>query len=445
MKKLLSRLHSRLGDFWWYTLMIFIAARAADALNVFVGLYLVPKYVDPSELGAVMPLTQFATFLAIPAAVFASTFRQELTELSVNRRFGQMKSLMRGVFIATAIFFLAAIVISHFILPYFLERIRIVNGSLGLTILAASFIGTISPIYTNALQSLKKFRAYSLINVFCAPVRLVTMIVMMPFRALTGYFVGQAATPFFTIGASVVALRHELAVPAEPYWNRTIAVRFLRLLGLFGLSALVGGAATLVETTIIRQRLPELDSAAYYMVTRFSEMSTMLSSVLLITVFPYAADLAARNQDNRPLILKCMAATLAFGGALAAMFAGIGRPILSLLPNGQAYAEFAWAIPVTIMTLAVGHAASFYTTAEIAANRFGFMWWTIPINIIYALLLLCVTGHAYFQGILPEQWNLFLANHNILSLRTMFTWMICFQVVRFAYSCVAMFWRNYSA
>ena len=117
MKALLQRLHARLGDFWWYSLMIFCASRAADALNVFVGLWLVPKYVEPSELGAVMPLTNFASFLAIPIAVFASTFRNELTSLAVNRKFGQMKTLMRGVFIATAIFLFLAIVICRFILP----------------------------------------------------------------------------------------------------------------------------------------------------------------------------------------------------------------------------------------------------------------------------------------------------------------------------------------
>ena len=43
MKDLLQRLHARLGDFWWYSLMLFLAMRAADGLNVFVGLWLVPK------------------------------------------------------------------------------------------------------------------------------------------------------------------------------------------------------------------------------------------------------------------------------------------------------------------------------------------------------------------------------------------------------------------
>ena len=58
MTALLNKLHSKLGDFWWYSLMLFCAMRAADCLNVFVGLWLVPKYVEPAELGAVMPLTR---------------------------------------------------------------------------------------------------------------------------------------------------------------------------------------------------------------------------------------------------------------------------------------------------------------------------------------------------------------------------------------------------
>ena len=117
-----KKLHAKLGDFWWYSLMLFCACRAADVLNAVVGLWLVPKYVGPSELGAVMPLTNFANFLAIPVAAFANTFRNELTRLSIGREFGKLKSLMRGVFVATAVFLFIAIVTARFVLPAFLER-----------------------------------------------------------------------------------------------------------------------------------------------------------------------------------------------------------------------------------------------------------------------------------------------------------------------------------
>ena len=31
MRKMMDRLHARMGDFWWYSLMLFCACRAADA------------------------------------------------------------------------------------------------------------------------------------------------------------------------------------------------------------------------------------------------------------------------------------------------------------------------------------------------------------------------------------------------------------------------------
>ena len=387
MRKLLSRLHDRLGDFWWYSLMIFVACRAADLTNAFVGLWLVPKYIPPSELGAVMPLTNFASFLSLPMAAFASTFRNEISGLAIRREFGKLKTLMRGVFIASAAFLFLAIVFSRFVLPHFLARIRIVEGSLGMLILACSFVGSISPVYSNAMQALKKFRATSFINLLGAPIRLVTMLVAIPFRPLAGYFVGQISTPVFAIGASVVAMRKELTVRAEPYWTRDVVRRFGKLFLIFAVSGVAGGLAGLVESTVLRERLPEVDSAAYYMVTRFSDIASYLYCTLAFTIFPYTADLAANGKSTRPLVAKTAAAVLAFSGALAVVFALFGKPLLSLLPYGSEYADFWWAIPWMIGIHTVGAISSIYLTAETSANRFGYMIWAVPLNLLYAAAL----------------------------------------------------------
>ena len=430
MTALLDRLHTKLGDFWWYSLMIFAASRAADCLNVFVGLWLVPKYVEPSELGAVMPLTNLANFLAIPIAVFASTFRNELTSLAVNRKFGQMKTLMRGVFIATAIFLVLAIVICRFVLPAYLERIRVAEGSLGIVILICSFITAVSPIYGNALQSLKKFKASSAIALLGAPLRLITMLVMMPFRALTGYFVGQTSVPVCQIVGSVFCLRKELSVPAEPYWNREIVRRFGRLFLIFGIGAVAGGINGLVESTVLRQRLPELDSAAYYMVTRFSDIAGFLATALTFTLFPFTAELAAKGKDTRPLIIKTSLAVFVTNAALAAFFWAFGERIISLLPHGNEYAAYWWAIPWIITITSITLFAGFYTTGEVSAFRFGYMKWWTPLILLYPTALLFVTGYGYFTDYLPASWTNFLATHNITSLSTMLWWMTGIAILK---------------
>ena len=430
MRQLLQKLHARIGDFWWYSLMIFVACRAADLLNAFVGLWLVPKYVDPSELGAVLPLAQFANFLAIPAAAFANAFRNEVSRLSVGREFGKLKTLMRGVFIATAIFLFLAIVVARFTMPLLLERIRIVEGSLGIVIIAASLIGTVAPIYTNALQALKKFREQSLINIIGAPIRLITMLIAMPFRAITGYFVGQAATPTFNIAASVFSLRKEFSAKAEPYWSKETFRKFFGLLAVFLASGITGGIYCLVESTVLRQRLPDIDSAGYYMATRFSEIATYLFAAVSVALFPIAADLANNHAAQKRLVLKSILANVAFCAVVGTTFTLFGRQLLALLPHGDEYSAYWWAIPWLVAITAIGSIQGFYTTAEMAAGRFGYLKWLIPIDVAYPVLLLSVTGYGYFSDILPSSWLSFLDAHNIRSLDTMLWWVTIVNVLK---------------
>jgi len=430
MKDLIHRLHARLGDFWWYSLMIFMAARAADCLNVFVGLWLVPKYVPPSELGAVMPLTQFASFLAIPAGVFASTFRNELTSLATRQEFGKMKTLMRSVFIATAMFFFMAIVICHFLLPHFLLRIRIAEGSLGMLVLIASFLGAVSPVYSNALQSLKKFKESSFIALVGAPIRFLTMIVTMPLRAISGYFVGQSSVPAFSIIASVFALRKELSIKAEPYWTKPVVRRFLSLFAIFGISAIIGGLTDLVPNTIIRQRLPELDSAAYYMVTRFSDIASFLYSALFVTIFPFAAELSSKGKSTLPMIFKSAAAIFSLNLLLAVFFSLFGKQILSFLPNGDLYCGYWWAIPSIIGVCTIQQFTFLYTTTETALFHFRNMFLFVPWSVLYVSALLFVTGYGYFTDYIPCWLTDFLSIHNIKTLSDILVWFAVYQLGR---------------
>lgn len=432
---MLAKLHEKLGDFWWYSLMLFCACRAADLMNAFVGLWLVPQYVEPSELGAVMPLTQFANFLAIPIAAFASTFRNEISRLSIGSEFGKLKTLMRGVFITTAIFLFLAIIVARFTLPTFLERIRIVEGSLGMIIIATSFISAIAPIYSNALQALKRFKEQSLISIIGAPVRLLTMLAAMPFRAISGYFIGQASAPSFNIIISIFCLKKELSAPAEPYWTQETFKKFSALLAIFLTWGTTSGFYGLVESTVIRQQLPDLDSAGYYMATRFSEIATYLYGAMIFAFFPYAADLAQKGDARLNFTFKATGINIAFCAAVAVLFCFIAKPILSILPYGEQYASYWWAIPWLIAIAGISSLYGFFTTAEIAANRFGFLKWAIPLDITYPALLLMISSHRYFADMLPASLAEFLARYNLSSLETILWWMTAIHIIK-AFVCL---------
>lgn len=411
-------LHRRLGEFWWNSLLLFCACRAADAVNAFVGIWLVPKYINTAELGAVLPLTSFAVFLSIPAMAFANTFRNEVSRLVQEREFGRLKSLMSGVFIAMVVFLLVALLFSRFVLPFFLGRIRIAKGSLGSIIAFSAIVGAVSPVFSGALQALKKFKAHSFLSAVGAPVRLITMLVAMPFRALSGYFVGQAACPLFTIVGDIYCLRKELSIPGESYWKRGVCRRFALLFAIFLAWGFTGGMSGLVELTIIRQRLPDLDSAGYYMATRFSEISLFLCYSILFTIFPYTAEMSAKGQDERPLVFKSIMASFAFAAVVALPFVAFGRPLLALLPGGGQYASYWWVIPWSIGILSLNFPTMLYTTAQVSGNRFSFLKWLMPIDVAYPVAILMFG--------------------EISSLKTMLVWMTAANFLKGSCSTIAL-------
>ncbi len=420
MRAFFERIHAKLGDFWWYSLMLFCACRVADLLNAFIGLYLVPSRVAPEELGAVQPLTQFSALFALPVTVFATVFAREVTILASKREFGKLKSLLRGVFWAAGIILILAIALSRLCLPLFLEKIRIVEGSLGLVILASAFISATSPIYTNALQGLKHFKTLSLINIVSAPLRLITLLIATPFRALTGYFVAQTAAPAFHIAMSILSLRRELTHPAETYWTRPTLRRFARLLFAVGLAFTAASFAGLIEQLTIRQRLPDVESAAYYMTTRFAEIASYATCTLSITLFPFTAESAAQGRATRPLVLKAAIAALVISVLLALFFLFTGDSILRLLPHGELYAPYASAIPLLITLAFFNAAMTFHVNTEISAGRFAFLKWFVPCHLIYAIALF------YWP-----QGTLFSTN----SLNAVIGWFLAGAAIRFVFTC----------
>ena len=101
-----QKLHSRLGDFWWYSLMLFVACRSGDAIQAFIGLWLVPKYVGAEELGAVIPLQSLAGLFAAPLAVIATVFAKYVNVYATRGETGKVKCFIRDVIGVSCLVFL---------------------------------------------------------------------------------------------------------------------------------------------------------------------------------------------------------------------------------------------------------------------------------------------------------------------------------------------------
>jgi len=312
---------------------------------------------------------------------------KESADLAGLGQRGQLKSLWRGVFIAIGILALLSLALTAAFLPRYLKAMRVADAAAGFFVLAAALLGSVAPVYTDALQAVKRFRALGTIEFSAAVARLATLAVAMPFRAFAGYFAGSAMQPLVRIAASVFALRRELAVRAERWWTRENAKRLFVRFGLVLLYLAPPMAVANIEQDLVRQVLPSVDSAGYYIVTRLSDLMNYLTFPLLIVLFPYAAEAERNGKSTFSLVTKTSLVTLLTAAALGIVYALWGRPILSLIPNGAGYAAYLRHLPILLAITALTACQTFFTNAEVAAGRFKFLWWFVPMNAAYAAAL----------------------------------------------------------
>lgn len=367
--------------------IVFAAMRCGDLVNLAAGMWFVPRYVSPEEIGAVLPATSFATFLSLPVFAFAMTMMRETASLAAAGERGKIKSLLCGVFAAGAVGIFVVVALGALALPGFLRAMRISDSSAGALAVLAAFLGCAAPVYTDALQALKRFKSFAAIEAGASIVRFAAIALLMPVRALAGYFAGAVAMGAFRIAGSAAMLRRELAEPPGPYWRREtfrrVAAGFIAIL-LYQAAPL---AASLVEQMVLRSELPPADSAGYYMVSRFSDFLHLVTFPLLAVMFPYTAQAAERRESTRPFVIKCSATVLAIAAVFCAVYFFFAEELLSLMPHGAEYARYAGYMPHLVAITALTACQVFYTNAEVSAGRFGFLKWFVPLHMIYPVAL----------------------------------------------------------
>ncbi len=403
------------SSFWRHALLLFLALRVGDVVNLAAGLWFVPKYVSPKELGAVLPVTTFATFLAMPVFAFAMAVMRESARLSAAGERGRLKSLLGGVFLVIAALAVLTLGCAAVAVPRFLSAMRVPDALAGFFVVAAAFLGCVAPVYADALQSLRKFNALGLVEIVGSVARFAVLALVMPVRAFCGYFAGQVVPPLVRIVGSVLALRRDLAVPAEPYWTaqtvQRLALLFVGILA-YQVAPMLAGLA---EQSVLRTHLSDFDSAGYYMLTRFSDILLLLTFPLLLVMFPYTANAAQAGKSTRPFVRSCSLVTLGAAALMAVAYAFFGPALLALLPNGADYAALAPYMPTLVLITALTACQTFHTNAEVSAGRFGFLRWFAPLNILYSLALWAFADR-------------------IDSLAALIGWMAALALLRFAFS-----------
>lgn len=421
MRKLLDRLHSKLGDLWWYSLMIFVACRSGDVIQAFIGLWLVPKYVGTEELGAVLPLQQLSNLFAVPLAVLATVFAKYVNTYATRGEYGKVKSFIRDVLLTACAVFAVSIAAAYLIIPHFYLRLNIASGMLTMLILAAGFSGNLASLFTAALQGLKKFKTLTVQNLISAPIRLVTLLVAMPIRALSGYVLGQATPPATCSLLAAVSLRRDLkAVVSDSSWRRDLPeiCRYLLPITMYTAVMTAMGA---VNLTVYRQRLPEIESAAYYLLSRFAEIAGYVGLSMITVMFPLSAEAHERGAENPRLLRKTLWATAIVTIVLACAAVLFAPQLLSLNATWRAYLPFAPLLaPLTLITGA-SIVITTIVTYEIACRRFAAAALVAVANLFFSGFIVSFTGCEFFRGLLPDATVEWMASLRLARLSAL-TW-----------------------
>ncbi len=400
--KLFDRLHARLGDFWWYSLMLFCACRAGDAIQAYIGLCLVPKYVGQDELGAVMPLQQLSGLFAVPLAILATVFAKYVNTYATRGEYGKVKSFIRDVLLVACVAFLFCIATAYVVIPHFYERLNVQEGLLTVLILASGFATNISSLFTSALQGLKKFKAITVQSLIGTPIRLVTLMVAMPVRALSGYILGQTTPPAACSILAACSLHRDLrTTTVDTAWRKDIPEiwRYLWPVAIYmGVCAILSS----VNATIYRQRLPDIESSAYYMLTRFAETAGYIGSSIMMVLVPLASEAHEKGKNNLRILAQTVIASIGCASALALIFVVAAKPLFAAVETWKAYAPYSFLLAPQTLATGIIIASGMIVAYEMACRRFRIAAVALILNFLWNAFLVTFTGADFFHGILPE-------------------------------------------
>ena len=109
-----------------------------------------------------------------------------------------------------------------------------------------------------------------------------------------------------------------------------------------------------------------------------------------------------RNREIRIQLIISAAVTLAVSAVMAIAYARWGRSLIGLMPHGSDYAAYAGYMPWLVVITAATTCQVFYTNAEVSAGRYGFLWWLVPLHIVYPAALWMAVSH----GMVVDMWTM---------------------------------------
>ena len=399
-----------------------------------------PRYVPQAELGAILPLTSIGAMLGLPLAVIMPTLVKFLTRYMSEGEYGKVKSLLRDVFIASGVVFIVVSGLAYFLMPLVFTRVRVENGTLYPLIICAGIVGAVAPVFGTALQALKKFNTIAVFGFAGSVIRLITLLITLPIRSVSGYFLGQIIPSVFGILASIWALRKQLSrrVKSVAYWGEDwkAALGYTKWIALLYVSGSLQGT---VEGLVIRHRLPDMDSAGFYMMSRFAEIATYLGMSAVVVMFPSVSARAVDSKTDSIILRRAIIGSFVFGVAVSCVLFFASKWVIPCVPAWDMYMGYRPLIMWLGILFTLRICITLVNFYEMAIGRFAIIRRISAVSLIAAVFM-----YAMFASSIPYTYfsNVFTRWLSTIKVDTLFE-VLCvitlFAVVQFCIAIHAVF------
>jgi len=384
-------------------------SRLGDVVNLYVGMLLVPAVVSQERLGAILPLLTLAPLVAVPLSVVVQTALKYLNVFHVRGEHGKVKAILHDLGILTTILSALVFVFLWCGRGFILKRLKVDHAHI-LWLVAASGIARSCwmPVARKTSEGLRKFYSLIVSNVLGPVARLACILLLLRRFQLSGYLAANVA--------SSLAVVLFLAWGIRRYWDtRTVResyrshwpemLRYLLPIAVLTLSSTLQLAA---EPWIIRQRLPTVDSAGYYVAAMFGMIPRYLSAAIVPFFFPLVSERFERGESTHRMHTQVLGAVLCVGGVVSLFLFFSAGWLLSLHSAWRPYAlhaPFLWKVgAITTLT----SFTNCHVLHENACRRFTYLWYYVPIVILEIGSLYGLMGWPVFRPWLPEGVWLFV-------------------------------------
>jgi O-antigen/teichoic acid export membrane protein len=157
--------------------------------------------------------------------------------------------------------------------------------------------------------------------------------------------------------------------------------------------------------------VPAIESAAFYHLSMFSEITTYFLSPMIFVLFPLVAERHEKGEKTRRTLVQTMAVCIGVGVAAALALTWLGKPLFSLAdatlfgrrPFGFAavwkpYVPYTKYFGILALTAGLRMAMGCFGSHELACRRFRYAWYTVPLALFEALLIRLAYRYPQYSG-----------------------------------------------